>query len=102
MEKMVEYGVLGICVAALSVTVYRFVLVRMSDENTSLRREVQEIRTNYDKLLSQQLTDYQHTVQMMAEISAKGRAAIQAATETMGLVLAHLSKGEEEKDYGDG
>ena len=87
MEQLLEYGVLGVCVLALSGIAYKFILVRLSTENDALRAEIIEVRKRYDTLLGQQLADYQSIVQSYAEIAARGRATISAATDVMTAML---------------
>ena len=94
-ESLLEYGVLGACVLALSATVWKFILVRMSSENDSLRAEIADVRRRYDALLSQQISDYSEIASSYAENSAKTRAAVNSATDTIKILLDHVSKEEE-------
>ena len=91
-ESLLEYGVLGVCVLALSATVWKFILVRMSTENDALRQEIGDVRRRYDALLSQQISDYSEIASSYAENSAKTRAADNSATEVMKLLLDHITK----------
>ena len=87
---------LGICVFALSGIVWKFILVRMAAENDSLKQEVSSIRTRYDQLMAEQLSDYREVVQSYAEIAAKGRATIGSATEVMTLVLEQIKHSDKD------
>jgi hypothetical protein len=90
MERILEYGVLGVCVFALSWVVYRFVLTRMSAECESLRVQIMEVQQKYDNLLNQQINDYKTIVRQHNETSSKIRRTLSSSTEVMQAVLDRM------------
>ena len=90
MERILEYGVLGICVCALSWVVYRFVLTRMSAECESLRKEIAQVRRRYDAIVMQQISDYKTIIRSHNEGSSKMRRTLSSANEVMQAVLKRM------------
>ena len=90
MDKIVEYGVLGICVGALSWVVYHFVLRRMAAECESLQAESNELRRRYDAVMMQQVSDYKHIQKSYNEILNKSRRALDSSIDIMQTTLKKL------------
>lgn len=98
-ETLLEYGVLGLAVGALSLIVWRFVLLRLSSENDSLKTEMTDLQRRHDSLLQESVSDLKDACNGYAQNAAKSRAAVTSATEVMHLVLRKL---EDENEPGTG